>query len=141
MNNLFLDFLKPISPMAEICSRVSICASVLMVVALSYERQFAICWPHTYRINLKIVPRWRHLMKFIGPVILCSLVFNLPIFLNTQVNSLGPKITFLKYFAKIDCFGEKCGYVTYFVANVPCGFTSFISTFFFRPFCGPTQPS
>ena len=114
MNNLFLDFLKPISPMAEICSRVSICASVLMVVALSYERQFAICWPHTYRINLKIVPRWRHLMKFIGPVIICSLVFNLPIFLNTQVINNFPTFNtlcsqFVRHFAKIDFLEERVG--------------------------------
>ena len=81
------DLLKPVAPTAEICSRVFICASVLMVIALSYERQFAICMPHTYRINLKTVPRWRHLMKYIGPVIFCSLAFNLPIFLSMKVKN------------------------------------------------------
>ena len=80
------EVFKPVSKVAEMFSRLSLSASVFMVITLSYERQFAICYPHSYRIHLKIIPRWRHLVQYVAPVIIFSMVFNLPIFLSMEEN-------------------------------------------------------
>ena len=41
----------------SVVSNVPMVASVLMIVALTFERHFAICNPHKYRIHLRTVPR------------------------------------------------------------------------------------
>ena len=61
------------------------CASILMLVALTWERHFAICSPHQYRIHIRTTPRWRHLCRYFIPVMLCSILFNIPTFINIEV--------------------------------------------------------
>ena len=69
----------------DVCAHVSVCASVFMVVALSFERHFAICSPHAYRIHLRTTDRWKHLTMYILPVTLLALIVNIPMFVNLQV--------------------------------------------------------
>ena len=104
------EVFKPVSKIAEMISRLSLSASVFMVIALSYERQFAICYPHSYRINLKIVPRWRHLVKYISPVIVFSVVFNLPIILSMEEN-LKRNPTFIKTNLYLRAVSQKSTYL------------------------------
>ncbi len=88
--------LNPVNPYFSIASHISMCASVLMIVALSHERYFAICSPHAYRIHLRTVSRWRHLAKYIGPVLLVSVICNIPMLINLKKeilkNSLYVKV-------------------------------------------------
>ena len=42
---------------SSVISNFPMVASVLMIVALTFERHFAICNPHKYRIHLRTVPR------------------------------------------------------------------------------------
>ena len=79
-----LDVLAPIEPYVNLSSHVFICASIFLIVSLSLERRFAICSPHAYRIQMKTVPRWKHLAKYIVPVVITSLVLNIPLFLNLK---------------------------------------------------------
>ena len=58
-------------------------ASVLMLVSLTWERHFAICYPHQYRIRIRTIPLWRHLARYIVPVVVLSFVLNIPKFINT----------------------------------------------------------
>ena len=41
-----------------------------------------------YRIHLRTVSRWRHLAMYIAPVTVCSLFFNIPMFINLQVKQI-----------------------------------------------------
>ncbi len=50
-------YLSPISKYSDVLAHVSMCASVLMIVSLTFERHFAICNPHKYRIHLRTTPR------------------------------------------------------------------------------------
>ena len=70
--------------MLEVFAHISMCASVLMIVALTFERHFAICNPHKYRIHLRTTARWKHLCAYIAPVTAMSLFFNVPMFINLQ---------------------------------------------------------
>lgn len=56
-----------------------------MIVALSYERHFAICSPHAYRIHLRTVPRWKHLIVYLVPVMIASILVNVPKIINLKV--------------------------------------------------------
>ena len=56
---------------------------VLMLVSLTWERHFAICYPHQYRIRIRTIPLWRHLAQYIVPVVVLSFVLNIPTFINT----------------------------------------------------------
>lgn len=95
-----LGFKHDVMPVLTKCSdavaHVSMCASVLMIVALTFERHFAICNPHKYRIHLRTTPRWKHLAMYIAPVTIFSLFFNIPMFINLQrrwmTNALYVKI-------------------------------------------------
>ena len=69
----------------DVLGQVSVCASVFMIVALSYERHFAICSPHAYRIHLRTVARWKHLMVYVVPVIIASIFVNIPKIINLKV--------------------------------------------------------
>ena len=71
---------------AIVLAKVFMCASILMLVALTWERHFAICSPHQYRIHVRTTPRWRHLCRYYIPVMLCSIIFNIPTFINIEVN-------------------------------------------------------
>jgi hypothetical protein len=84
----FSGFFAPVSPYLDVCTQLSVCASVFMVVALSFERHFAICSPHAYRIHLRTTDRWKHLTMYIVPVIGLSLFLNIPMFVNLQVKLL-----------------------------------------------------
>ena len=53
-----------------------------MVVALTFERHFAICSPHAYRIRLRTTERWKHLFWYIAPVILLAIICNIPLMIN-----------------------------------------------------------
>ena len=76
--------MSAITPYVNVLGHVSVTASIFMIVALSYERHFAICSPHAYRIHLRTVPRWKHLVNYIVPVILVAVFFNIPMFINLQ---------------------------------------------------------
>ena len=84
---IFSGAMSPITSYVNVLGHVSVCASIFMIVALSYERHFAICSPHAYRIHLRTVPRWKHLINYIVPVILVAVVFNIPMFINLQVRN------------------------------------------------------
>ena len=66
-SNIFFWFFSgifvPVNSYFTVASHISLCASVLMIVALSHERYFAICSPHIYRIHMRSVSRWKHLAK------------------------------------------------------------------------------
>ena len=55
-----------------------------MIVALSYERHFAICSPHAYRIHLRTVARWKHLAVYVVPVVIASVFVNVPKIINLK---------------------------------------------------------
>ena len=79
------DWLIPLSKFSDAIAHVVMCASVLMIVALTFERHFAICNPHKYRIHLRTTARWKHLAMYIAPVTVFSVFFNIPLFINLQV--------------------------------------------------------
>ena len=60
---IFSGIFVPVNSYFTVASHISLCASVLMIVALSHERYFAICSPHIYRIHMRSVSRWKHLAK------------------------------------------------------------------------------
>ena len=95
----FPGAMSPITSYVNVLGHVSVCASIFMIVALSYERHFAICSPHAYRIHLRTVPRWKHLINYIIPVILVAVVFNIPMFINLQVSAFG-KVSQVQRFMK-----------------------------------------
>ena len=72
---------------SDAIAHVVMCASVLMIVALTFERHFAICNPHKYRIHLRTTARWKHLAMYIAPVTAMSFFFNIPMFINLQVRT------------------------------------------------------
>ena len=74
-----------VAEVATVLAKVFMCASILMLVALTWERHFAICSPHQYRIHIRTTPRWRHLCRYFIPVMLCSILFNIPTFINIEV--------------------------------------------------------
>merc|ERR1711962_1540082 len=73
-----------VADVAIVLAKVFMCASILMLVALTWERHFAICSPHQYRIHVRTTPRWRHLCRYYIPVMLCSILFNIPTFINIE---------------------------------------------------------
>jgi len=79
---LGLRIFVPVNSYFTVASHISLCASVLMIVALSHERYFAICSPHIYRIHMRSVSRWKHLAKYIVPVVLVSIICNIPMLIN-----------------------------------------------------------
>ena len=81
-HSTYLGIFAPVNSYFSVASHISLCASVLMIVALSHERYFAICSPHVYRIHMRSVSRWKHLAKYIGPVILVSVICNIPMLIN-----------------------------------------------------------
>ena len=85
---LISGIFAPVNAYFTISCHVTMCASVLMIVALSHERYFAICSPHAYRIHLRSVQRWKHLAKYIVPVLILSVFFNVPIFINLKKEML-----------------------------------------------------
>ena len=79
-----LATLKSIKGYIDVLGQVSVCASVFMIVALSYERHFAICSPHAYRIHLRTVARWKHLAVYVVPVVIASVFVNVPKIINLK---------------------------------------------------------
>ena len=79
---IFSGIFAPVNSYFTVASHISLCASVLMIVALSHERYFAICSPHIYRIHMRSVSRWKHLAKYIVPVVLVSIICNIPMLIN-----------------------------------------------------------
>mgnify|MGYP002044972655 CR=1 FL=1 len=86
-HNFFLFLLSEwamiVRPYAKALGQVMMTASVLMLVSLTWERHFAICYPHQYRIRIRTIPLWRHLARYIVPVVVLSFVLNIPTFINT----------------------------------------------------------
>ena len=80
-------FLKAVEQVLGCFSQVAMCLSVLMIVAFTFERHFAICSPHRYRIHIRTTPPWKHLCYYIVPVTLLSFFFNIPMFMNLQVRN------------------------------------------------------
>ena len=74
---------------------------------MSCLQQFA---PFRYRIHLRTVSRWRHLAMYIAPVTVCSLFFNIPMFINLQVqhNSNVVLFTWGPKHALDSCFHFLC---------------------------------
>ena len=71
----------------DVVAHVSMCASCLAIVAFTFERHFAICNPHKYRIHIRTTPSWKHLSFYLVPVTLLSFFFNIPMFINLQVRT------------------------------------------------------
>ena len=92
---MYLDALKSIKGYVNVLGQVSVCASVFMIVALSYERHFAICSPHAYRIHLRTVPRWKHLMVYLVPVMIASIFVNVPKIINLETEMMK-NVTYVK---------------------------------------------
>ena len=79
----FSEWAVTVRPYAAALAQVMMTASVLMLVSLTWERHFAICYPHQYRIRIRTIPLWRHLAQYIVPVVVLSFVLNIPTFINT----------------------------------------------------------
>ena len=77
------EWAMTVRPYAKALGQVMMTASVLMLVSLTWERHFAICYPHQYRIRIRTIPLWRHLARYIVPVVVLSFVLNIPTFINT----------------------------------------------------------
>ncbi len=86
MSLLLTELLKKVKPYFNVFTHVSMCASVLMIVAFTFERHFAIRSPHQYRIHIRTTEPWKHLSFYIVPVTILSFFFNVPIFINLQVS-------------------------------------------------------
>ena len=86
----FSVYLPDITMVANAFGQVFMTASVFMVVALTYERHFAICSPHRYRIHIRTTPWWKHLAFYVVPVTVASILFNIPSFLNIEVSPSAP---------------------------------------------------
>ena len=80
---LLSEWAMTVRPYAAALAQVMMTASVLMLVSLTWERHFAICYPHQYRIRIRTIPLWRHLARYIVPVVVLSFVLNIPTFINT----------------------------------------------------------
>ena len=83
--NLFTEWPLTLQPIADVLTQVWMCASIFMMVAITMERHFAICSPHQYRIHLILTPKWKHLVRYVGPAIMASFLFNIPAFFNMEV--------------------------------------------------------
>jgi len=77
-------FFKTVRGFMDAFGQVAMCASVLLIVALTCERHFAIRSPHRYRIHIRTTPWWKHLSYYVVPVTVLSLIFNIPMFINLQ---------------------------------------------------------
>lgn len=75
-------------PWSDVMSQVFMTASILMLVALTWERHFAICSPHQYRIHIRTTSKWRHLTRYFVPVTFFSFFFNIPAFFNMDKSRL-----------------------------------------------------
>eukprot|EP00094_Tigriopus_californicus_P000295 TCALIF_00285-PA protein Name:"Similar to FR FMRFamide receptor (Drosophila melanogaster)" AED:0.21 eAED:0.21 QI:91/0.57/0.37/0.62/0.57/0.75/8/0/476 len=75
-------YLSILDKLLDVLAQVSMCSSVLMIVAFTFERHFAICSPHQYRIHICTTPPWKHLSYYVVPVTLLSFFFNIPMFMN-----------------------------------------------------------
>jgi len=89
-------FLKIISPYTDICGHISVCSSVFMIVALTFERHFAICSPHAYRIRLRTTKRWKHLFWYVVPVITLAAICNIPLIVNLLKTDLKKNALYVK---------------------------------------------
>lgn len=90
-----IQVLARIREILDAFAKVSLCGSVLMTVALSFERHFAIRFPNEYRIHLRVTPWWKHLAYYLIPVIGISIALNIPLFTSLD-HSWMTDITYLK---------------------------------------------
>ena len=67
-----------IAPYSDSLCHVSITTSVFLVMALTLERFYAICFAHTYQQRLMEKGNWRIVLSYIIPAILFAVLFNLP---------------------------------------------------------------
>ena len=117
--------LKIIRGVMDAFAQVWMCSSVLMIVALTFERHFAIRSPHRvrpflqccyldfttlfsiqYRIHIRTTEWWKHLSFYVVPVTVLSVIFNIPIFMNLQVSVFITSL--LQGLEKLALSGDYC---------------------------------
>ena len=69
-------------------------ASIYMIIVLSYERYKVISNPVVYQTNIDEMSNpWLSLLKYIGPLVIFSIVFYLPKFWELQVNEVVREVS------------------------------------------------
>ena len=76
---LFPVFLYPVN-------HISMTGSIFSTVGVTLERFIAVNWPHYYNQVIKNVSSHKHrLLQYLIPIILLSILFNVPKFLESQI--------------------------------------------------------
>ena len=79
MNYLHVEFIHPVRSMLMV-------SSTYMMIVLSYERYRAVSGTTAYQGNVNdILNPWRHLMTYVVPVLLGSIIFYLPKFWELEL--------------------------------------------------------
>jgi len=58
-------------------------ASIFLVVAIAYERYIAVCNPYDYRAIVNTQSTRRRVTKLVTPVVLATIIINIPKFFET----------------------------------------------------------
>ena len=82
--------LLQIAPWSDGFCHISVSASVFLTVAITMERYYAVCFPHTYQTRLAGKGHWCIIMSNILPVFFAAILFNMPKILQlTRIVSLA----------------------------------------------------
>ena len=63
------------------CCRISVCASIYLIIAVGVERYLAVCRPHHYR---EIQGRSNRVIMYLLPALLASLAINVTKFFEVK---------------------------------------------------------
>ena len=81
MDHIYAGFLHPFRSMIMV-------SSIYMIVVLSYERHKAVSGTTRYQSTVnEILNPWRHLIMYVGPVIIGSILFYVPKFFELEMKS------------------------------------------------------
>ena len=67
-----------LAPYSDGLCHISITASVFLTVAITVERYYAVCSPHTYQLRVAVRGHGWILLSYIIPTILGAIILNIP---------------------------------------------------------------